>query len=262
MSVIRRATHSYCSHLPTLYDHSARDKSQLLFPNYPYNYKGDSKDWKGFCNNGRMQSPIDLTHPLEVPSHSYKHHSLQFTYNKCIASGYFNPNTFIVIKNFGTMALLNRLRHPVKTFEALQFHFHAPSEHTIDGRHYAAEMHIVHHCTRNPTDLAVAAVLFDEGPASPFLDTVINPTGKVDLMGFVEGKSVVEDFYYYFGSLTTPMCDEIVRWFVLKQVMTLSQEQLHFFQSRWAHNPDFAGGRGNNRPINQRNKRNVLLFQG
>lgn len=29
-------------------------------------------------------------------------------------------------------------------FTALQFHFHAPSENTIDGKHMDLEMHIVH----------------------------------------------------------------------------------------------------------------------
>ena len=30
------------------------------------------------------------------------------------------------------------------SFESLQFHFHAPSEHTVDGVQYDLEMHIVH----------------------------------------------------------------------------------------------------------------------
>ena len=30
------------------------------------------------------------------------------------------------------------------TYEFLQFHFHSPSEHTIDGKYYDAEVHFVH----------------------------------------------------------------------------------------------------------------------
>jgi len=30
------------------------------------------------------------------------------------------------------------------TYDFLQFHFHSPSEHTIDGHHYDAEVHFVH----------------------------------------------------------------------------------------------------------------------
>merc|ERR1712032_1326562 len=29
-------------------------------------------------------------------------------------------------------------------FKPLQLHFHAPSEHTVDGKHYDLKMHIVH----------------------------------------------------------------------------------------------------------------------
>lgn len=29
-------------------------------------------------------------------------------------------------------------------FEGIQFHFHSPSEHTVDGKQYDLEMHIVH----------------------------------------------------------------------------------------------------------------------
>ena len=31
-----------------------------------------------------------------------------------------------------------------EVFNPVQFHYHAPSEHTIDGRHYDLEMHFYH----------------------------------------------------------------------------------------------------------------------
>lgn len=31
-----------------------------------------------------------------------------------------------------------------KVFELKQFHFHTPSEHTIDGEYFPLEMHLVH----------------------------------------------------------------------------------------------------------------------
>ena len=33
---------------------------------------------------------------------------------------------------------------PDTLFKPIQFHFHSPSEHTIDGRHYDLEMHFYH----------------------------------------------------------------------------------------------------------------------
>ncbi len=42
-----------------------------------------------------------------------------------------------------------------------QFHFHAPSEHTVFHKHFAIEMHLVHHNERH--EAAVVAVFMKEG---------------------------------------------------------------------------------------------------
>jgi len=44
-------------------------------------------------------------------------------------------------------------------FSAAQFHFHSPSEHTIDGVHMDMEMHIVH--TKGDDAFAVLGFMFD-----------------------------------------------------------------------------------------------------
>jgi carbonic anhydrase len=46
------------------------------------------------------------------------------------------------------------------SFEASQFHFHSPSEHTIDGKYYDLEMHTVHlDKNEGGTDGFIAAAL-------------------------------------------------------------------------------------------------------
>jgi carbonic anhydrase len=47
-----------------------------------------------------------------------------------------------------------------KMFEPTNFHFHSPSEHTFDGKHYDLEMHIVNK-NREGTAATVVAVYFD-----------------------------------------------------------------------------------------------------
>lgn len=51
-------------------------------------------------------------------------------------------------------------------FQLTQFHFHSPSEHTINQRHYAMELHLVHRQRNDPDKLAVVAVFLATPPVS------------------------------------------------------------------------------------------------
>ena len=57
-------------------------------------------------------------------------------------------------------------------YELLQFHFHAPSEHKVNGQFAAAELHLVH---RNALlDIAVVGVLVTVGsPVNTVIDHIL-----------------------------------------------------------------------------------------
>ena len=47
-------------------------------------------------------------------------------------------------------------------FQPLQLHFHSPSEHTVNGKYYDVELHIVHKYKGTEGQLgAVIALFFD-----------------------------------------------------------------------------------------------------
>ena len=48
-----------------------------------------------------------------------------------------------------------------KHFTFLQFHFHSPSEHTINGEFYDAEVHFVHVNDEDPKEFLVVGVFLD-----------------------------------------------------------------------------------------------------
>ena len=61
----------------------------------------------------------------------------------------------------------------------VQLHFHAPSEHTIDGKYFDLEMHIVH--TYSETQYLVLGFFFDMEEGGPETNDFIESVGIINL---------------------------------------------------------------------------------
>jgi carbonic anhydrase len=151
----------------------------------------------------------------------------------------------------------------------LQFHFHAPSEHTVNGQFAAAELHLVHR--NNLLDLAVVGVLVNVGsPVNAVIDEILlnasTESGEeVILPGSVNAKDVLpksENYFTYSGSLTTPPCSEGVRWFVLKAPVFVSQEAIDHLHEVISEFANYGGFADNNRPVRPLNGRVILNRKG
>lgn len=120
------------------------------------------------------------------------------------------------------------------TWNLVQFHFHTPSEHTIDGTSYPMTVHFVHARGEGLTDLAVLGLMFEEAEAdnpalAPLLAQVpANPGDSMDVAGFDLAALLPADLtdYRYPGSLTTPPCSEVVSWHVVAQPVPASLAQI------------------------------------
>lgn len=131
-------------------------------------------------------------------------------------------------------------------FTPTQFHFHSPSEHTINGELYDLEMHIVHKYKDTEDDFGgVLGIMFDskrggEGESlfleqiKPIFTSATDEVAdlSVSLRGFLDSLNT-EDFWIYNGSLTTPPCTEGIKWTVLKDVQPISPEQVAGFMDLW-----------------------------
>ncbi len=146
------------------------------------------------------------------------------------------------------------------TFALAQVHFHwgarddSGSEHTLDGAPRPIEAHLVHFNTKygatlkealvssrglQPDALAVVGfflqVAEEDNPAldpivrgladvpSPGNTTVLTPTPEGAALfspAFVHQAAFEGGFFRYAGSLTTPGCNEIVSWIVVKVAKT------------------------------------------
>lgn len=178
------------------------------------------------CDVGREQSPINIKtervmnlSPLEF---SYKPsrdsvivnntHTLQITYEN---------GSFMEIAG--------------KQYELLQFHFHSPSEHKIHGKRADLVAHLVHKSQKG--EIAVLAILFDEGMADELVSTVWANAPRKKGNSMISGEINVKDwlpsdktYYNYSGSLTTPPCTEKVNWNILQSKLSVSKKQVADFK--------------------------------
>jgi carbonic anhydrase len=199
-----------------------------------------------FCKIGKNQSPIDISSPISAPLPM-----LNLYYPAGATSIVNNGHTIKV-----TPAPGGRLFIDGKEFKLLQFHFHTPSEHSINRKLYPMEMHLVH--KSGDGELAVIGVLFKEGRENPALATLLRhfPVGvnnprSLQQVQFNLNQLLPSDlsYYRYNGSLTTPPCTEGVRWFVLKTPVEASKLQILQFKEVMKQN---------NRPVQPLNARLIL----
>lgn len=198
----------------------------------PDNWGKLSKDY-ALCDKGQTQSPIDIREGIEVDLPA-----LKFDYR---------PSKFSVTNNGHTIQVAYKsggsLTHLGKTYQLVQLHFHLPAEERINGKSFPMVAHLVH--KDNAGNLAVIASLMDVGAENSFVQKVWNhiplvvnqsvdpPDVTIDLNQLLPTK---RDYFNYMGSLTTPPCSENVLWFVFKDTVQVSRDQLAVFSKIYPNN--------------------------
>ena len=176
-------------------------------------------------NEHASQSPINIVTSRAVPGR----HKIKFHYQSSKEHVDNLGHTVKVTYDAGSS-----LEYDGESFDLVQFHFHTPSEHLLDGVTYPMEMHLVHAEHGRPEHLLVVGVLFKEGSANPLLDDLIadvpaHAGEHADRDAKLDASSVFkrgEGYFHYEGSLTTPPYSESVTWLVLDQVHDASAEQI------------------------------------
>ena len=196
---------------------------------------GKLKPEFNLCAIGKRQSPIAIKDDATLLGPA---EGVQFRYT---------PSTGTVVNNGHTIQVNlegdNSITVRNSTYKLLQFHFHTPSEEMLNTKRYAMVAHLVH--KNEAGQLAVVAVLLEQGEPNPLIDTVWTympldtndqvrmPAGVIDMNEILPAD---QRYYQFFGSLTTPPCTEGVLWMVMKQPLRLSPEQFRLFSQQFPFN--------------------------
>ncbi len=220
-------------------------------PHWAYEGAGGPAEWgklgaeNAVCGTGTTQSPIDIS------------------FTQTVAGGRtvfrWDPNSALTVVNNGHTIQANLAKGSTieidgTPYDLLQFHFHAPSEHTVEGKQMAMETHFVHKNERG--ELAVIGVMHalgvENGALAPIWTALPREGDKRSVPSF-DLLSVLpreRHMFRYAGSLTTPPCSEGVRWHVMQAPTTVSQSQVAAFLEL------FKGG--NSRPVQPLKARDIL----
>lgn len=184
------------------------------------------------CETGHEQSPVDLAHAVKgTPADIDFHWNKDASWTEVNNGHSIQDNT----DDGGTISLDG------KTYKLVQFHFHSPSEHTIDGKKSPMEAHFVH--VADNGDIAVLGAMIEPGGKNELFDTLMSAAPAQSGQEVEIGKNDPDDllpekahFYRYQGSLTTPPCSETVVWTILKEPIKVSQDSIGKFQKIYSAN--------------------------
>ncbi|XP_016368740.1 carbonic anhydrase XVb, partial [Sinocyclocheilus rhinocerous] len=203
--------------------------------------------------NGTQQSPIDII-TTNVQANA---NLTSFTF-----TGYDDNTTLTEIKNTGTTitVTLDHQKMHVEggdlagQFASTQFHLHwgngsfmPGSEHTVDGKQYPMELHIVNEVVHNGSTILTVLGFFieatyDTGKPESWktltssLSKIANAGDKAYITQYISMDDLLPGvdrtkYHRYLGSLTTPNCNEGVVWTIFKDPIKVSWDLIDLFST-------------------------------
>ena len=179
------------------------------------------------CSEGHEQSPVNLSRstPSDLPD-------IEFDYAPIVTESVHNNGHTVEVK----VEPGSSITVAGKSYELVQFHWHAPSEHSVEqGARYDMELHLVHRSGAG--ELAVVGVFIRRGrhhrALRPIWDVLPRSADEEHVIEVELSDSDLlpadRRYFRYPGSLTTPPCTEGVAWHVLAQPIEMSAAQVNRF---------------------------------
>ena len=215
----------------------------------PENWASLSPDY-ALCGSGKNQSPVNIDLKKTVNT---QNRGIKFNYGLIVPE---------LIKNTGKNIQVDvsggaNIKVDGIVFELKNLTFHMPSEHTVNNTHFPMEIQFTHESKGKA--LAVVSMMVVPGKADRTLSKLLKHlpmnAGEskplpANALRSVEMKKKLGNYHQYGGSTTTPPCTEGVRWFIMKDPLSISNNQQQAFKNAIKQN--------NNRPIQDLNARMII----
>ena len=188
---------------------------------------------------------------------------------------YFNSD--LSVKHYGA---------PTSHWVPIQFHFHHPAEHPVNGFNSPIEMHVIHNAEEFEPDSkikgSVIVVLFS---AHDFDRTISQDDNRIlqkffELMrldqrvldddidkslGVLNFKAAMnvfnfEDRWAYLGCTTLPPCKKYTIWHILRSVYPIETRQYILLERKFEENIAVLGSSENNRAIYPINGQDIIYI--
>jgi len=209
--------------------------------------------WEGVCNTGHMQTPINITTAEKVPIPPLP--PLEFSYKPAELDLVNDCNKYLLKVRFPDNLWLKVARKPYRLSE---IDFHAPSENAVNGKRTPMSIEFIHLSPESTfLIIEVPVVVGKENPVIKTLWEHIPGGGKETVVASVKINPMDllpqdRGFYRFPGSLTTPVCNEGVKWFLMKEPIEMSEAQIAKYKDYY-HDTARPLQPSNDRPVVQSN---------
>jgi carbonic anhydrase len=225
----------------------ASDKCEPSFT-YETGLRGPDH-WAGVCTTGQMQSPIDITKSEKVAIPPLP--PLEMTYQPADLDMVNDCNEYLIKVRFPGNQWFKYRGKPYRLSEIV---FHEPGETAVNGKRPPMSLQLIHLSPElHFLIIEVPVVAGKENPVIKTLWQHIPAGGKEEKADGVKINAMdllpVDHGYYRFpGSLTNPICNEPVMWFLMKTPIEMSEAQIEQYR-KYYHGTARPLQPANDRPI-------------
>lgn len=205
--------------------------------------------WEGVCGIGHMQSPIDISSTEKVSATLLP--PLLFNYQPAELDMVNDCNNYQVKLRFPPNRWLKVGKKPYRLSEV---RFREPGETAVNGKRPPMALQLVHLSPEaNFLIIEVPVVAGSENPIIKTLWQRIPYPGKEVKVPFIKINAMdlipADRGYYRFpGSLTAPICNEPVQWYLMKNPIEMSESQIDQYR-KYYHDTARPLQPLNNRPL-------------